>query len=538
MSVEEILVAVGAAILAAELFDCLCWLAKETVRRAAYLRYGDTERAEVRAAEWEAVIEERPGQILKLVTAIGFLISGMYAAAQRRLHLTQQTATRPTGRPAASPTVAARSLWRNRDFNLLWSSQALSDLGDSVAQLAMPLLVLALTGSVVRAGLVGTVAQLARLLTRLPSGVLADRVDRRQALLTCDAIRLVAFATLAAAIATGHVDLMVIFAVSVIDAVCGTLFQTTEHAALRSVVGQPVAPGPTGEPSHDVHADDTNPVPRDFESQLGEAVARNEARSYGTALAGPPLGGLLFGLAPALPFLGNAVSYLASMTGIAMIRRPLQNQPDQAPAGSRTALAEGIKFVFGNRFLRAVLIIAAPLNLALNGAVFTIIVTLQRRGVAPGVIGLTETIVAVGGLAGAFIAPTLKRSIPFPRLIRSICWASTAVLVISSLLTATLAAAVPVAIAVFLGPACNAALFAYQAAITPDRLQGRVLSVIFMAAMSTSAAAPVLSGLIVARMGSQAAVLCFAGAVSIAALTATFASGVRTMRPLDDVTSN
>jgi MFS family permease len=400
------------------------------------------------------------------------------------------------------------SLWRNREFNLLWTSQSLSDLGGAVAQLAMPLLVLALTGSAVRAGLVGTVAQVARLLSRLPGGVLADRVNRRRAMLACDGIRLIAFAGLAAEIATGHVDLITIVAVAVIDAICGTMFQTTEHAALRSIVEQ---------------------------SRLSDAVARNEARTYGTSLAGPPLGGLLFGLGPAWPFVGNAVSYLASLAGVGLIRKPLQGEPDRNAAGHRAAIAEGLRFVFGNSFLRAVLTIAAPLNLALNGTVFTIIVTLQRNGVEPGVIGLTETIVAVGGLAGALVAPVLQRWLPFPRLIRFICWAATGVLVISSLLTPTLAAAIPLALAVFLGPACNAALFGYQAAITPDRLQGRVLSVIFMAAMSASAAAPALAGLIVAKVSSSAAVLFFAAAVSVAALTATFASGIRTMQPLEEV---
>jgi MFS family permease len=400
------------------------------------------------------------------------------------------------------------SLWRNREFNLLWTSQSLSDLGDAVAQLAMPLLVLAVTGSAVRAGLVGTVAQVVRLLSRLPGGVLADRVNRRRALLTCDAIRLLAFAALAAAIATGHADLLTIVAVAVVDAICGTMFQTTEHAALRSIVEQ---------------------------SRLPDAVARNEARTYGTSLAGPPLGGLLFGLAPALPFVGNAVSYLASLAGVALIRKPLQGETAPEPGGHRAALLEGVRFVFGNSFLRAVLTIAAPLNLALNGTVFTIIVTLQRHGVRPAIIGLTETIMAVGGLAGALVAPMLQRSMPFPRLIRFICWAATGVLAIGSLFTSSLLAAIPLALAVFLGPACNAALFGYQAAITPVHLQGRVLSVIFMAAMSASAAAPALAGLIVAHVNSRAAALFFAASVSVAALTATFASGIRTMRPLEEV---
>jgi MFS family permease len=395
------------------------------------------------------------------------------------------------------------TLWRNREFNLLWTSQSLSDLGGAIAQLALPLLVLELTGSPVRAGVVGTIALVVAHATRLPAGLLADRVDRRRAMLACDVVRLLAFLALAAAVAAGRATLTVIIVVAVLDAACGALFNTTEHAALRSIV-------PT--------------------AQLPDAVARNEVRTYSASLAGPPLGGLLFGVTHALPFLGNALSYLISFAGVALIRRPLQAERDEPSAGHAAALAEGLRFVFGNPFLRAVMIILAPLNFALSGVTFTIIVALQRHGVEPGVIGLTSTIVGVGGLAGAIAAPLLQRWLPLPRLIRFICWAAAAVLTCSAWLTTSVAAAVPVAMAVFLGPSCNAALFGYQAAITPDRLQGRVLSVILLAAMSAAATAPVLSGVFVTLWGPGRTILAFAVTVTVAALTATLASGIRTVR--------
>jgi MFS family permease len=402
------------------------------------------------------------------------------------------------------------TLWRNREFNLLWSSQSLSDLGSAIAQLAVPLLVLERTGSPVRAGVVGTTALIVKLAVRLPAGVLADRIDRRRALLACDVVRLIAFLLLAAAIAAGRAGLVVIIVVVVLDACCTAMFNTIELASIRSIV-------PT--------------------SQLPAAVARNEARSYGTSLAGPPLGGVLFGVTPFLPFLGNALSYLVSFAGVALIRRPLQAERDERPPGHAAALAEGLRFVFGNPFLRAVLTIAAPLNFALTGALFTIVITLQRHDVRPGVIGLAETIVGIGGLTGAVAAPALQRWLPFPRLIRYICWAAAGVLVASAWLTTSIAAAVPVALAVFLGPSCNAALFGYQAAITPDHLQGRVLSVIFLAAMSASAAAPLLAGVFVTTWGSARTILVFAASVAVAALTATLAAGIRTMRPLEEAAS-
>ncbi|GID31766.1 MFS transporter [Paractinoplanes brasiliensis] len=399
------------------------------------------------------------------------------------------------------------SLWRNREFTLLWTSQCLSDLGGAIAMLAVPLLVLEVTGSAVQAGAVGTAAQATKLICRLPAGVLADRVNRRRAMLICDVVRLIAFTGLAVAVVLGRATLGTIIVVAVIDAVGGSLFNTTEHASLRSIVPP---------------------------AQLPAAVARNEARSYATSLAGPPVGGLLFGLGQALPFLGNAVSYLASLIGVAMIRKPLQTaRPDNPPRHTK-ALAEGIRFVFGNPFLRAVLLIAAPLNFALYGSIFTIVVTLQSHRVAPGVIGLTETIVSAGGLIGALAAPALLRRLSFPALIRGLGWAATLFLAVSALLTMSVAAAVPVALAIFVGPACNAALFGYQAAITPDHLQGRVLSVIFLVAMSAAAAAPLLAGVFVTLWSPTISILLFSAAVSASALTATFSPAIRTMRPLEE----
>jgi MFS family permease len=257
----------------------------------------------------------------------------------------------------------------------------------------MPLLVLVLTGSPVQAGLVGTLSLVVQLICRLPAGVLADRVNRRRAMIICDLVRLIALAGLAAAVWTGRAGISVIIVVAVVDAVGQTFFSTVEHAALRSIV----AP-----------------------AQLPTAVARNEARNYAAAFAGPPLGGLLFGLVHALPFAGNALTYLASLLGVVLIRRPLQAHREEPPAGHAAALAEGVRFVLTNPFLRAVLIIAAPLNFALTGAIFTIVVTLQRHGTEPAVIGLVETIIAVGGLAGAVVAPALQRRLRLAVLVRVI----------------------------------------------------------------------------------------------------------------------
>jgi hypothetical protein len=402
-------------------------------------------------------------------------------------------------------TGAPVNLWRNREFNLLWTSQALSDLGTAIANLAVPLLVLVLTHSPVRAGLVGTIGLVTTVLARVPAGVLVDRADRRRIMLACDTVRLAGYLALGLAVWRGQASLAVIIAVTVVGACGNALFGTAEHSALRTVVA-------TG--------------------QLPAAVARNEARSYATTLAGPPLGGLLFGLGHALPFAGNALTFLVSLLGVARIRRPLQEVRAEPPGGHLAELAEGFTFVFRDPFLRAIVFVAAPLNLAIHGIIFTIIVTLQARHTRPAIIGAVETVVAVGGLLGALAAPALHRRLPLRVLIRGICWAAAGFMAISALLTASVAAAIPVAAAVFLGPASNAAIFGHQAAVTPDRLQGRVISVVIVVATSVAAAAPLLAGVMITTWGSPAAILVFAAAVAGAAVAATVSRGIRSMQPL------
>ncbi|SCF02152.1 Predicted arabinose efflux permease, MFS family [Micromonospora viridifaciens] len=393
-----------------------------------------------------------------------------------------------------------KSLWRNPEFNLLWTSQSLSYLGDGIATLALSLLVLVETGSPIYAGLVGTITQVARLVLRLPAGVLVDRLDRRRVMMSCDALRLAAFTTLTVAVVSGRAGFALILMVAAVDAASSAVSGTAEDASVRSIV--PIA-------------------------QLPSAVARNEARSHGASLAGPPLGGLLFGLGHAIPFLTNAISCLVSIVLVLFIRKPLQGEREEEPQTYRAALVEGIRFVFTNPFLRALMLIAAPLNFAIGGVLFTLIVALQRNGTPPAAIGLTETIVAAGGLLGAFVAPALQGRLGLLALTRLICWAAAALLASVSILTSTVAAAVPLGLAVFLGPACNAALFGFQAAITPDRLQGRVISVIMVAATSMAAAAPIVAGLLLASVGARAAVLFFAAAVVGSALVATLGNGIR-----------
>src|SRR5437763_13811755 len=76
------------------------------------------------------------------------------------------------------PPKKRGSLWRNRDYMLLWSGQVISAIGTQASQLAFPLLVLALTRSPAQAGFAGALRALPYLILSLPAAPLLDRWDR------------------------------------------------------------------------------------------------------------------------------------------------------------------------------------------------------------------------------------------------------------------------------------------------------------------------------------------------------------------------
>src|ERR1700744_3496765 len=112
----------------------------------------------------------------------------------------------------------------NRDFMLLWGGEVLSELGSQTSTIAYPLLVLALTGSAAKAGIVGLAKWLPLAIFALPAGVLADRVDRKRLMITCDLIRLLGAASVVAMLLIAKPAYVQIIAVAFLD---GGMFVTS-----------------------------------------------------------------------------------------------------------------------------------------------------------------------------------------------------------------------------------------------------------------------------------------------------------------------
>src|ERR1022692_4299045 len=113
--------------------------------------------------------------------------------------------------PPASPRR------RDSDFQLLLTGSSVSMLGSRLTSIGYPLLVLALTGSPLVAGLVGFAATAPSILVYLPAGALVDRWDPWRAMLVCEFGRGAAIATVVITVALGSPSVALLTAVAVIE---------------------------------------------------------------------------------------------------------------------------------------------------------------------------------------------------------------------------------------------------------------------------------------------------------------------------------
>jgi Transposase DDE domain/Major Facilitator Superfamily len=134
------------------------------------------------------------------------------------------------------PSSSRTPLGRDRDFRLFWAGQTISAFGDAFAFVAMPLLVLEVTGSVQQMGLVTATAGVAQVATGMVSGIVMDRVHRRRLMIACDLLRLALYLTVPVAWWLGHRSLRLVYVVSALGAAFGNLFWVGYVAAIPNVV--------------------------------------------------------------------------------------------------------------------------------------------------------------------------------------------------------------------------------------------------------------------------------------------------------------
>ena len=287
---------------------------------------------------------------------------------------------------------AAPPLRRQPEFLKLWAGQSISQLGDQVTYLALPLVaVLTLDASAAQMGLL-TAAELGpHLLFSLFAGVWIERQRfRRRLMIVADLARAALLVTIPVAAAFDALTFPHLYAVAFAIGTSAVLFDVSWSSLFVFV------------------------VPRRDVVEANSKLSLSRSLSF---VAGPSLAGVLVQVLTApVTLLLDAISYLGSALFLGRIRSAEPPVEEDGSPGVLRSLREGMRFVLRDSLLGPDLGCVATINLFnyVFHAIFVLYAT-KTLGVSPGLLGIVLGAGAVGGIFGALVAVRLERVIGIGR---------------------------------------------------------------------------------------------------------------------------
>ena len=404
-------------------------------------------------------------------------------------------------------TSSPPALWRNPDFLLLWSGQAVSSVGTRVSSLAYPLLALAITGSPVLAGLVGALASVPYFILMLPAGALVDRWDRKRVMILCDLGRAAAMGSIPLALAAGPLTPIHLALVALADGTLSAFFDLAAASALPRVVE---ARG------------------------LPQALSATSIADQLSRMVGPALGGLLYGLSRALPFLADAASYAVSVVSLLFIRARFQGE--RAPAAEKVwaEVRVGMRWLWRQPLLRFLALLVGGLNLFSMGFPLIMIVRAQQLGADAFTIGLLFATGGVGGIVGAAVTPWLHRRYRFGDLVVGVTWVWVITWVPYALAPSLLLLSLANVLGWLIVPMLYVTVSAYRLAVVPDELRGRVSSAYNLVTAGAQPLSLAATGWLLGAVGPSATILLITAPQAILAALATAHARLRATPRLEE----
>jgi MFS family permease len=378
----------------------------------------------------------------------------------------------------ASDVIGQTTLWRHRDFLLLWGGQTISEVGSQITVLAMPLVaVVVLHASALQVGLLTATQTAAYLLVSLPAGALVERMGKRRVMVWSDLGRLAAIGSIPLAAAAGALSLGLLYAVALVSSVLSVFFSVAYPAYLPTLLER---------------------------EQLMDGNGKLGASQSVAQLAGPGLGAALvgvFGAASAMA--ADAFSYLLSAGGLFAIRTKeprateshtntnTNTSPDPNPApypnpdpdpGTRPKLRDQMRD--GLAYVRREPILLR--GVLWSGSANFFVVMVESLGplflvrdlhLRAGYVGLLLGLGAVGGVVGGLASGRLARQLGSAR----VCWLSMTVFSLPGLLIPAAGPGVRVLLFAlgwiswtFSATLCAVSLLSYRQATCPPELLARV----------------------------------------------------------------
>lgn len=343
-----------------------------------------------------------------------------------------------------------------RGFRQLWAAAGLSNLGDGMSQVAVPLLAVTLTRDPVLVGLLTGMLFLPYLLLSVPVGVLVDRVDPRSAMLVANVVRAAALAVLCVGVAAGFVTIVWLYVLVIVYGATEAVYDTAATTSAARLVD-------------------------------ADALDGANARLQGTITVtnnflGAPVGAVAFAAAAVAPFGLHAALVVAASLIVARLprlRTPATASRDDVTHAVGSVWAqtgEGLSWLLRHPTLRTLALVSAGAAFALQIAQATVVLyAIEELGVPEAAFGAFAMAAAAGAVTGAFVAPRLAR-----RFGRMTVMLGSGTVQVASLVGLALAPSAVVGAATFAGSAAavgtwNVLSVSLRQRLVPERLFGRVL---------------------------------------------------------------
>lgn len=399
-------------------------------------------------------------------------------------------------------------LWRNRDYMLLWSGQAVSLTGTVISQTAFPLLVWDLTHSAAQVGLVGGLGMVPYVFLSLLAGALVDRWDRKRVMILCDAGRALNLVSVLIALVLGHLTVIQLCINALVEGTFFVFFNLSEVACLPRVVAK---------------------------EQLPAATAQNESTQGITSLLGPLLGGALYGVRQVLPFVADAVSYVVSVCSLLFIRTKFQQERTQERRKLYVEIKEGLVWLWRQPLIRYMAFLTGGLNLVNAGFIPILVVLVKQQHGSSLIYGVILTIGGIGAIAGALLGTPIQKRFRFGTVIISTVWVGALLWPLYAIAPNPIILGVIAALSFINGPVYNVVQFSYRLALIPDELQGRVNSVFRLMAFGFQPLGWVVTGVLIQVISVIPTILVLFVVYLVLAVLTTLNAQVRRARPLSEV---
>ena len=286
--------------------------------------------------------------------------------------------------PAPARPAATVHPLRNGHFVLWWIGATTSLLGDQFYIVALPWMVLQLTGSAVAMGTVAMCAGIPRAALMLMGGAVTDRISPRKVLLVTASARAMLVGAIGLLIWLHALQLWHVYLLASAFGVADAFAMPSAGPLLRSLVKP---------------------------EQLPAANSVWQSSALLTGIVGPaPAGMITKALGAAAAFFLDAVSFLFVIAALWIVPDPPPNpSAPKGKAGVWTSIAEGVGFVTKDVPLRSLMLLAAALNFCLSGPLTVGLAYIAKnRFASPTAFGGWISAVAAGTLVGMLLAGTFK----------------------------------------------------------------------------------------------------------------------------------